>query len=379
MKIVSISLDKELFSNTHPEVIQRHLDYSHYFDTYSIIVFTLKGFLPKSAPPKLQVIPTNCLLRLGYYPKTLWLFLKLYKKNSIDLITTQDPFLTGFIGLIIKIFFKIPWCCQIHFNIESPFWKKEKLLHRLFYVCCPFILKQADVIRVINKETKKILIHKGIPESKIVIAPVPLDLSFFKKPPVEQSPFNFDSQFKHILFVGRLSYEKNVILLLKVFSDILKRFNTVTLHIIGKGPLESKVKKYVYENNLENNVIFYGHLNQKHLKQLYFQCHFLILPSLYESFGRVIVEAAMAKKPTLTFENGNILTGTKDHGLLLPLKQAEEELREAILFYLMHNEIVKKHGENAFEYFNKTLNYDQHVLQIIQAYQRVKSPFLNIK
>ena len=87
----------------------------------------------------------------------------------------------------------------------------------------------------------------------------------------------------------------------------------------------------------------------------------------------------MAKKPTLTFENGNILTGTKDHGLLLPLKQAEEELREAILFYLMHNEIVKKHGENAFEYFNKTLNYDQHVLQIIQAYQRVKSPFLNIK
>lgn len=84
------------------------------------------------------------------------------------------------------------------------------------------------------------------------------------------------------LFVGRLSKEKNIEQIIRVFNKLPE----LNLTIVGSGPLEEALKE-----KATKNIIFKGYQSKSEMNKIYSQHHVFVLPSIMEAWGLVVEEA----------------------------------------------------------------------------------------
>lgn len=92
-----------------------------------------------------------------------------------------------------------------------------------------------------------------------------------------------------IIQVGRLNEVKNHDFTLEVAKELKDRQATFTILIIGQGPLEDRLKTKVMEEGLDDYVLFLG--LRSDITELMTSADYMIMPSLYEGFPVVLVEA----------------------------------------------------------------------------------------
>lgn len=98
----------------------------------------------------------------------------------------------------------------------------------------------------------------------------------------------------HLLYVGRLSPEKGVQTVIEAMANTS---GNIYLHIVGTGPQERKLKKYVKTLRLTAKIKFYGFLDGEDLLMRYSQAHAIVLPSLVrENMPYTMIEALAAGK-----------------------------------------------------------------------------------
>jgi glycosyltransferase involved in cell wall biosynthesis len=147
---------------------------------------------------------------------------------------------------------------------------------------------RVDVYVALTEFGRGKFIEAGIPPEKIIVKP-----NFLADP----GPGPGDGAYA--LFVGRLSDEKGIRLLLRAWTQL----SNVPLRIVGDGPLEAFARGYIEGNKL--NAIMLGRLPQGGVMQAIKASAFVVFPSLcYESFGRTIVEAFACGKPVVGTRNG---------------------------------------------------------------------------
>ena len=95
--------------------------------------------------------------------------------------------------------------------------------------------------------------------------------------------------------VGRFNDPKNHTFLIDIFKEIIEKNKSAILLLVGDGPLQDGVKEKVDDLNLSNNVVFMG--NRKDVPDLLQAMDIFVLPSLYEGFPVVGVEAQCAGLP----------------------------------------------------------------------------------
>ena len=104
----------------------------------------------------------------------------------------------------------------------------------------------------------------------------------------------------YILYIGRLDiYQKGLDILLPAFKEVLKENNDLKLIMAGKGNDEKKVKKMVKELGLEDNVEFSGRVSGGKKAELIGSALFVCMPSRFESWGIVAVEAGACGRPVI--------------------------------------------------------------------------------
>lgn len=89
--------------------------------------------------------------------------------------------------------------------------------------------------------------------------------------------------------VGRFSTEKNHFFLLEIFQELYKQDPSVRLVLVGEGPTEKLVRQKAKQLQLEEKILFVG--TQKEVSVYYHAFDVFILPSSYEGFGLVALEA----------------------------------------------------------------------------------------
>jgi 1,2-diacylglycerol 3-alpha-glucosyltransferase len=102
-----------------------------------------------------------------------------------------------------------------------------------------------------------------------------------------------------ILYAGRLSPEKNIILLLKAYVIFFQNFPDSILWIAGQGPSEKSLRNHCDVLGIAGKVKFLGLLDHKVLANYYKSCDVFVLPSLQETQGLVVMEAMFFGKPTI--------------------------------------------------------------------------------
>ncbi|QCB47786.1 glycosyltransferase [Hydrogenophaga sp. PAMC20947] len=102
-----------------------------------------------------------------------------------------------------------------------------------------------------------------------------------------------------ILFVGRLSVEKQVAALIRAFGNVNDRIVETRLVIVGHGPEKSNLIQLAKDLGIESRVIFAGNVQGLHRYAWYRVGQLLVLPSSFEAFGAVVNEALLSGMPVL--------------------------------------------------------------------------------
>jgi len=131
----------------------------------------------------------------------------------------------------------------------------------------------------------------GVPAERIEVIPAGVD------PP---SSFGDRGRGEEtVLFVGRLSTQKNLPLLLEALRILVCRGRPATLRIVGEGEEEGLLRRLVSELGLADRVILAGRLEGEALAREYRRASVLALPSERESFGIVLIEAMSYGTPVV--------------------------------------------------------------------------------
>jgi len=160
--------------------------------------------------------------------------------------------------------------------------------------------REAAVLLVANERTRRAL-PRGTKGEIIELAENGVDLSVFRRP--ESSRLRSGAVRPRFAFVGRLIEWKGVDMLLKATAKALRR-QDLELHIIGDGAILPRLKSLAAELKLEDRVVFYGFIPQEQCAALLPGFDALVLPSLYECGGAVVLEAMATGLPVIATKWG---------------------------------------------------------------------------
>lgn len=109
----------------------------------------------------------------------------------------------------------------------------------------------------------------------------------------------------YLFAFGRLEKIKGYHLLIEAFS-LLKDYSNLTLYIAGEGSFKNELQKQIKENHLEDCVFLIGRKTPKEIVQLTQHAEVIVIPSLREPFGIVVLEAIASQKPVVATAAGGI-------------------------------------------------------------------------
>ena len=185
--------------------------------------------------------------------------------------------------ILFKLFnFDTKLCLRIsgkpHLNlIRRTLWKFSS--DKVHLVFCP------------TQETKEILIKEKIFKCEILTLYDPVIYHKDIKKLKDENIFD-ENNFKknNITMLGRLTKQKNHLLIINNFQSIIKSYPNLCINIFGEGELNKDLLNLVKKKNLDKNIIFHGYTDNvfKYLKA----SKIFLLTSLWEDPGFVLIEAA---------------------------------------------------------------------------------------
>lgn len=133
-------------------------------------------------------------------------------------------------------------------------------------------------------------------------------------PPFVQETKARKQSFKYLLYIGRLEPRRNILFLLDAFHLAVKKDNLIRLVLIGKGDKEytEACWKKIDELQLRDKIHYSPQLDQKYIPEIYRCCDLFVLPTRYEIFGMVLLEAMYFGLPVLTTYHGGSSTLIQD-------------------------------------------------------------------
>lgn len=226
------------------------------------------------------------------------------------------------------------------------------LLTKLFY-------RKTNLIITPSYGLKNQLINFfKIKVKNVKVIPNPFDLDGIRTFSREE----IDIKFPYILFVGRLHKQKNIPLLLKALKNL--KVTDVRLLLIGEGQEKENLINFANELSISERVIFMNFQENPYKYMNKAIC--LVLPSYYEAFPNVLVEAMASGCPVIStdcpFGPSEIIENEKN-GLLIKVND-KEGLTEALKRVISDANFRTTLIENGYKSAEK---YD--IKKVIQLYE----------
>ena len=283
--------------------------------------------------PQASISPLRYLSMFALAP-ILLAYLALRYRGRI--IVAQSPF-EGAIGAAVKGFLRIfglrpRLIVENHNNFEEDLFMQrqvplEGLYRRLMLAAARYAFRHADALRVISTSTSERARHyaPSLPQARFMTFS---DTDVFRRMartiPVEEAV--------DIVYAGVLIPRKGVHYLLKAFARL--DAPGAQLHLVGKaenGDYAAALRKQAAELGISERVHFCGAVSQAKLARYFAGARVMVLPSLSEGLGRVVVEAMLLGTPVIGSRVGGIpdLIVPGETGLLVEAGD-EAELLEAL-------------------------------------------------
>jgi glycosyltransferase involved in cell wall biosynthesis len=347
--IVSIGYGRHIFKSGDSEQ-NRLIASASEVGRLDMVIFSKRshGLVKTVVTKHLTLHPTNSRHPLFYLIDAFLLARKLVKASEQPVtVTTQDPFETAIVGLLIKNIYHCQLVVQEHGDFfGSPFWRKESLLNRLRYVWGLYALKKAQRVRVVSQRTKQHLLEKGIKNS--IILPVAVDpLPFLEATPDPIVENTFQSGTFVFLSVARFVPQKNLPLLLKSFSSAYTKNQNIRLLLVGSGREEVRIQKQIKTFPVAVQSAIHILPWSVNVAGLMKASSAYVLSSNYEGWGRVLIEALLTQIPIVTTAVGcaDEVIKNEYHGLVVPVGDVKA-MTAALIRMSSDGELYRQVKEN---------------------------------
>ena len=245
---------------------------------------------------------------------------------------------------------KLPFIVHYRgYNIFSEFEKKQKAFLDNPEKAMERIIKNSDLSLAVSKKTASVITDR-FPELPVEVVYNGVDKKMFDA----QTQVNPHKGIR-ILCVANLIPIKGHKYLFDAFKNLSHKYPEMELRldIVGRGYYEDDLKQYVKNNDI-NNVVFHGYVPHEDVSIFMQNTDIFVLPSVYESFGNVCLEAMACKKPIVIFREQGIDEIIKDgvSGMIAE-KSNGRQLEEKIECLLKNPEKRKEIAENGYSIAKK--------------------------
>ncbi len=244
------------------------------------------------------------------------------------------------------------------------------------------VLARVDrvIAATIAEVTQLRFLYKA-PSNKIAVIPPGVDVSHFYPIPADEAKMyvGLKPEDRMILFVGRIEPLKGVDTLIQAMSCLQwKEERPVHLAIIGGNPSASpremsaemaRLQKLCDDLCVGQTVVFLGKRDQDKLPYYYSAAELLVMPSHYESFGMVALEAMASGTPVIASEVGGLAYLVRDGetGFTIP-DQEPEMLCEKMSWLLNDHDLHDRMSQRAVEYA-QDYAWEKIANQIVDVYK----------
>src|SRR2546425_3062481 len=196
----------------------------------------------------------------------------------------------------------------------------------------------------------------GLEESRISVIPNgidPLDLQ-----PVDDLE-RLRAQFaapdeRLVVLVGRLVYEKGFQLALEALPGLIERLGNVRFLVAGSGTHEQELRRQASSLGLDGHGTFLGWIGDDVLHSLYRIADVCVVPSIYEPFGLVALEAMASGCPCIVADTGGLREVVPDGEVGLRFRARDPEaLAEVTERVLADDELGRRLVAQALEHVRR--------------------------
>ncbi|MFZ5453472.1 MAG: glycosyltransferase [Thermodesulfobacteriota bacterium] len=268
--------------------------------------------------------------------------------NNFTHILAATPGPLGLAALAVARILELPLWGTYHTALPqyAQYLTEDPSVAGMMWKYITWFYQQMDAVFVPSRSTGAELEEKGIDPGKIRVYPRGVDLDLFhpaKRNGFLESRYQLPEGWK-LLYVGRVSKEKNLQLLGRVFKALLATHPRSHLVVVGDGP-------YLEEMRLEmagTPCLFTGYLEGEDLAAIYASCDLFLFPSTTDTFGNVVLEAQASGLPVIVTDAGgpqeNVRHG--ETGLIVPGND-EASFLEAINQLLAAPRLLEEMGRAA--------------------------------
>jgi len=318
--------------------------------------------LPQWGPPTIRY--------LTFFAVSPIVILWLVKRYGVNVLVAQSPY-EGFSAAWAKIIArivlrkKIVLIVESHGDFEKDLFLQRRILFRFIYqflmqAIATFSLGRADALRAVSKATREQL-ERWTTGKAIAQFTAWTDIEVFQ----DAGSSVGRKREKFILYVGVLIPRKGVHFLLESFARIANEIKDSRLVLIGKTDDDGYARlltKMTARLGLGQRVTFMGPKTQSELAEFMAGAEVLVLPSLSEALGRVVLEAMACGTPVIGSAVGGIpdMIQERKTGFLIPPGDVGA-LAERLKWILQQPEKAKQIGESARRFAQDFFSEEQYV------------------
>jgi teichuronic acid biosynthesis glycosyltransferase TuaC len=293
------------------------------------------------------------------------------ERFSFDLIHCHTIYPDGYAGGMLKEKFSVPVVSTIHgsdillypHRSRGVFRRTEQALRMNDHIIAVSNLLMKEAQRVVAG-VEVSTIYNGFDPSRFY----PMDSKTARK------RLDMPLEGKVALFVGNLKPVKGLHVLLEAFSQVVNQVPEARLVLVGDGPLRSALMGQARESGLEGKVAFVGRRPPDEIPLWINASDVLVLPSISEGFGAVVLEAMGCGKPVVATDVAGVseIVQHRKTGYLVKPKDPDGLAQYLTILLRDEGGLIGDMGERAYA-VSSNFTWKQNASRLIELYQRLLS------
>ncbi|MBN2325848.1 MAG: glycosyltransferase [Candidatus Omnitrophica bacterium] len=246
--------------------------------------------------------PTPGYDKVMLYIPSILKVLRFAEQHDFDAVVLSTPGPVGLIGLICAKLMNLPVYGIYHTDLPRIALQvsSDPMFSELALVATRMFYRQADRVLSPSKWYLEDIQNLGIPLKHTAIMERWIDTNVFN-PERRIEEYWEENAECNMLFVGRVSKDKNLDLLIELYEDLAPKYENFVLHCVGDGPYfeEMRIKTASLPRFIMTGAKF-----KDELAAAYASSDLFVYPGLLDTFGNVVVEAQASGLPCVVMNEG---------------------------------------------------------------------------
>jgi len=308
----------------------------------------------------------SILAFLFFFPIGMYQLIRLIRRHRIDVINIHYPADCLFYLALCRRILGIGLITSVHGADVFP----NGTLHNGCSRAFRFILSSSDLIVAPSRSFQRMFLT-AFPEfdAKTVFIHNGVDLAELDEISTNAAD---GRQRPYIFCLSAYKEQKAIDVLIRAFQLVRNADPTVTLTIAGPGPLRGDLEQLAISLGIRERIEFLGLTGRDEVVRLLRGCKAFVLPSRFETFGIVILEAMACKKPVVATTAGGIpeIIENGKNGILVEPNDPKG-LAEALVKLLKDESLQQNTAMNGYATVRERFTFEETGLKYSRAFAAV--------